>query len=137
MEEKKKCSLTIQVQEPWVSVIIEHCNNTKSLSVSFPKKEAIFVGQGRYGIGLDKKGDKKPYITVGDDGLVEVISEDVETNFTIPSEVAEGFIKHVKERVGNPVEQGIEFEQSGDPQQVGKRRKTRKRRQPKRIRFVY
>lgn len=128
-----RCEVEISVSGEIVYVQISGCPEMKSLTIMFPKKQAAFFGGDTFGISAGEK----PYLTIQSNGYAEYMSKDVEINFMIPSEVANEFVDYVKQRVDTPVTQEIKFTGTEDPQEAGKRRKTRKRRQTKRIRFVY
>lgn len=128
------CELEISLSGDIVYVQISGCPEMKSLTMMFPKNQASFFGGNTFGISAGEK----PYLTIQPNGYAEYISNEVEINFMIPSEVATDFIDYVKQRVDTPVTEKMTFSESENPQEAaGKRRKTRRRRQTKRTRIVY
>jgi hypothetical protein len=116
------CNLEIGFSEfikDKVFFMITNCGGMKSFSGSFPKdKTKFFEG------GIEAEGGKQ-YIVVEENGNVEYMSSETEITLNIPTEIAIDFIEYVKQRVGKPVTEEVEFKESENPQ-GGKRRKTRR-----------
>ena len=120
------CTLEIRpsmAQADKVLFIISGCPTMTSLIGTFPKGKTKFFGGDTFGI--EEEGANH-YVIVEEDGNLEYASKDTEAACTIPVEIAGEFLEYVKERVGQPVTEEIEFKESENPQEAGKRRKTRR-----------
>ena len=120
------CSLEIRpsmVEAGKLLFIVSGCPTMRSLIATFPKGKTKFFGGETFGI--EEEGTNH-YVIVEEDGNLEYASKDTEAACTLPTEIAGEFLQYVKDRVGQPVTESIEFSESENPQEAGKRKKTRR-----------
>jgi hypothetical protein len=121
------CSVEIgfsELTKDKVFFIISGCPTMKSLIATFPKGKTKFFGGDTFGI--EEEGGNH-YLIIEENGNLEYASKYTEAACTLPAEIASEFLAYVKERVGKLVTEEIEFKESENPQEGGKRRKTRRK----------